>query len=209
MASIRNREDAGRKLKELLIENNQSFDVCIGLNEGGVVVSEKIAEAFNRPVNLLKVASFGLPSAPTMDLGSVTDEGTLSINPEVEKAVNVKPSYVASVAEEKRFNARKEYYSYCNGLERPDLSGKSVFIVDDGSQPISALTAAIGYAKKSGSENIILGASFISEACLARLSRLADSTVFINSAKSVGGVSDFYERPERLEKDFVKDILMR
>jgi len=206
---LKNREDAGEKLRRLVLDTEDSFDVFLGINEGGVVVGEKIARAFNRQINLVKVKNFGLPSAPTLDLGAVTDEGTLSINPEVESAVTVKPDYVAEVADKKRFEARKCYSKYCKGLKRPSLKKREVFIVGDGSQSISALTAVVGYAKKSGASKICLGTSFLSHQDMELLSKLTDSVVAIESSNSFGSVDDFYRELRPLDKEIMSDILVQ
>jgi len=204
---LKDREDAGRKLCNILSEDERSFDIFIGLNEGGVVVGEAASEAFDIPLQLLKVESFGLPSAKSMDLGSVTDEGTLSINPEVEMAVEVKPEYIARVADEKRFNARKDYNKYCGSSKRPSLNGKRVLIIGDGSNFISALTASVGYCKKSGAKKISVYTPVVSKGLLNRLTNLTNSVIFVERFSSTGSINEFYSNVGVLEQDLIVKIL--
>lgn len=208
---LRNRTEAGETLGEMLQNRNNSPDILLGINKGGVIVAERIAKKTDQRVNIIVVEDFGLPSAPNLDLGSITDEGTLSVNPEIEQAVDVKAEYISRRAREKKIEARKNYLSYLDfkkdNREKSNLKNKHVALVDDGSHSISSITASLGFLKKTGVSSITFCTPLISHNEERRISYLTDSIVCIEKSTSKGSIDSFYKSASRVDKERVKEAI--
>lgn len=71
------RQDAGRRLGELLREQNVQADLVLGLPRGGVVVAAEVARLLERPLDVLVVRKIGHPRHREFAVGALAEPGVV------------------------------------------------------------------------------------------------------------------------------------
>src|SRR6516164_8947812 len=136
------RQEAGQKLGIYLRELGVEADLVLGLPRGGVVVAAEVARELALPLDVLIVRKIGHPLHREFAVGAlaepdvvVLDESVVGRNPLVRMQLKL------VIAEEQRRLERYGETFHRDGL--PDLTGKTVLLVDDGLATGATTEAAV------------------------------------------------------------------
>lgn len=148
----RDRSQAGRELAEALRERFEgSGAVVLGLPRGGVVVAAEVARELRLPLDIIVTSKLGAPGNPEFAVGAVDAEGTVVLNP----SVSVPESYVDDEAERKAAEVRRRISAYRGDRAAPELTGRTVLVVDDGLATGSTMRAAIASVRARGGHPVV------------------------------------------------------
>src|SRR5207302_9473229 len=125
------REDAGRKLGEHLREEGVQADLVLGLPRGGVIVAAEVAHILEAPLDVLIVRKIGHPLHREFAVGALAENGVVVRDEEVIARNPLIRSELNEVIEEER-ERLISYQSKFHRQSAPEVSGKSVLMVDDG-----------------------------------------------------------------------------
>ncbi len=89
----------------------------------------------------------------------------------------------------------------------PDLTGKTVIIVDDGVATGNTMLAAIESVKRKKPAKIILALGVAPSETVGRLSSVADQVICLETPEPFYAIGEFYERFEQVEDNEVKNAL--
>ncbi|MDB6088609.1 MAG: putative phosphoribosyl transferase, partial [Gammaproteobacteria bacterium] len=130
---FRDRREAGRLLaKELAAFANRPDVIVLALPRGGVPVGFEVARALGAPLDLFLVRKLGVPGYEELAMGAVASGGLRVLNDKVVKTLRIPDHVIESVvAKEEKELARRERL-YRGGRPLPDLTGRTVILVDDG-----------------------------------------------------------------------------
>jgi predicted phosphoribosyltransferase len=129
---FRDRRDAGRVLAGLLEHHLGRDDVVVlGLPRGGVPVAYEVATALDAPLDIFVVRKLGVPGHEELALGDVAT------------GFGITSDAIREVAEREGRELARQEQAYRNGRPMPDLSGKTVILVDDGLATGSSMQAAV------------------------------------------------------------------
>jgi predicted phosphoribosyltransferase len=167
------REEAGRRLGHDLQAKGVQAEIVLGLPRGGVVVAAEVARVLDVPLDVLVVRKIGHPLHREFAVGAlaendvvVFDEALLGNNPRIRVAL------MDIVEEEKaRLSA---YLATFHPHGAPDVSGKSLLLVDDGLATGATTRAAVISARKKSAGRIVVAAPVASTHAVEMLSREAD-----------------------------------
>jgi putative phosphoribosyl transferase len=186
------REDAGRRLGWRLKEQGIQADLVLGLPRGGVVVAAEVAHVLKLPLDVLIVRKVGHPMHREFAVGALAEcgvvvfyEAVIGFNPLVQADLK------AIVAEE---NAR--LISYQDKFHRgrpPELSDKTVLVVDDGLATGATTEAAVRSARKQSARRILVAAPVASAHALERLQRVADNVIVLLVDPEFEAVGRYYD----------------
>jgi len=137
------RADAGRALARWIVSAPDPDAVVFALPRGGVPVARPVADALGCPLLPVLVRKLPIPTDPEMGFGAVTIDGTVRLNDSVVRAFDITEQTVSDVVEHVREEIVRRAGVYPGGWPLPDLTGRSVWIVDDGlATGLTMLTAA-------------------------------------------------------------------
>ena len=141
---FRDRRDAGRVLAGLLEQYRGRDDVVVlGLPRGGVPVAYEVAIALDALLDVFLVRKLGVPGHEELAMGAIASGGVIVLNEDVAVGIGISSDAIREVAErESRELARREQV-YREGRPVPELTGKTVILVDDGLATGSSMRAAI------------------------------------------------------------------
>ena len=130
---FRNREEAGRILADKLSQyRNDPTALILALPRGGVVVGYQLSLALHAPLDVFMTRKIGAPGNPEYAIGAVTETGSHSLNQEAVNSFDLSRHELDQLIhiQEKEIARRKDLYR--QGRPLPQLTGRTVLLVDDG-----------------------------------------------------------------------------
>jgi putative phosphoribosyl transferase len=130
---FRNREEAGRMLADKLSQyRNDPTALLLALPRGGVAVGYQLSLALHLPLDVFITRKIGAPSNPEYAIGAVAETGLRYLNQEAVSAFGLSRYELDRLIliQEKEIARRKNLYR--QGRPLPQLTGRTVLLVDDG-----------------------------------------------------------------------------
>jgi putative phosphoribosyl transferase len=130
---LKNREEAGRRLvAELMHYRHDPGGLILALPRGGVAVGYQLSLGLHLPLDVFITRKIGAPGNPEYAMGAVAEAGSRYVNHEVVNALGVSRNEMERLiqAQEKEIVRRKDLYR--QGRSLPQLTDRTVFLVDDG-----------------------------------------------------------------------------
>ena len=130
---FRNREEVGRILAdELSRYRNDPTALILALPRGGVAVGYQLSQALHLPLDVFITRKIGAPGNPEYAIGAVAETGARSLNQEAVNSFGLSRHELDQLihVQEKEIARRKVLYR--QGRSLPQLTGRTVLLVDDG-----------------------------------------------------------------------------
>lgn len=130
---FRNREEAGWMLAEKLSHyRNDPTGLILALPRGGVAVGYQLSLALHIPLDVFITRKIGAPGNPEYAIGAVAETGSRYLNQEAISSFDLSRHELERLvhAQEKEIARRRDLYR--QGRPLPQLTGRTVFLVDDG-----------------------------------------------------------------------------
>jgi len=203
--SYRDREHAGRVLA-LLIGRDYKEGVVMAIPNGGVAVGIEISRRLGFGFALLVVRKLHVPWNRESGFGAITPDGAFCINDELVRELGLKRSDILKITGEElnEIVARVKKYR----ADLPDITGRTVFLVDDGLASGYTMIAAIQMARKLKAGKIIVAVPTASASAAEKITAVADGLICPNVREgSYFAVADAYENWYDLTDDEVEKRL--
>ena len=130
---FRNREEAGQILADKLSQyRNDPTALILALPRGGVVVGYQLSLALHIPLDVFITRKIGAPDNPEYAIGAVAETGSRYLNQEAVSSFGLSRYGLDRLihVQEKEIARRKDLYR--QGRPLPQLTGRTVLLVDDG-----------------------------------------------------------------------------
>ena len=130
---FRNREEAGRILADQLSQyRNDPTALIFALPRGGVSVGYQLSLALHVPLDVFLTRKIGAPGNPEYAIGAVAETGSRHLNQEAVRSFGLSRNELDRLihVQEKEIARRKDLYR--QGRPLPQLTGRTVLLVDDG-----------------------------------------------------------------------------
>jgi len=130
---FRNREEAGRMLADKLSQyRNDPTALILALPRGGVAVGYQLSLALHVPLDVFITRKIGAPDNPEYAIGAVAETGSHYLNQEAVSSFGLSRHGLERLIhfQEKEIARRKGLYR--QGRLLPQLTGRTVLLVDDG-----------------------------------------------------------------------------
>src|SRR6266513_2849637 len=149
------RAEAGRVLGLKLSKYSGRDDVIVlGLPRGGVPVAYEVAQALRIPLDVFIVRKLGVPGFEELAVGAIASGGVRVLNEEVVRALPNADEIIDAVTERETAELQRREQSYRDGRPAPELSGKTVILVDDGLATGATMRAAVKALRQRGAAKI-------------------------------------------------------
>ncbi|MCI0427493.1 MAG: phosphoribosyltransferase [Nitrospiraceae bacterium] len=130
---FRNREEAGGVLADKLSHyRNDPTALILALPRGGVAVGHQLSFALHIPLDVFMTRKIGAPGNPEYAIGAASETGSLYLNQAAVSSFGLSRYELERLihAQEKEIARRKDLYR--QGRPLPQLTGRTVLLVDDG-----------------------------------------------------------------------------
>jgi putative phosphoribosyl transferase len=203
------RTDAGRRLAKLLKRRIQGPCIVLAIPRGGVVVGYEVAKELGCPLDVVISRKVGAPAQPELAVGAVAEDGAVFVDEEIAVLVGVSRDYVERRAREELREVRRRAEEYRGGREMPDLSGKTVILVDDGLATGLTMMAAVHMARNKGAEKVVVAVPVSPPETVAKLRRHADEVICLETPTNFYAIGQFYDRFDQLTDEETNSILRK
>ena len=202
------RAAAGRELGRFLAGCGLRVDVVLGLPRGGVVVAAEVARILQCPLEALVVRKIGHPRHPEFAVGALAEHGIVLLDQDVLKRHHVTQAEldVVVAAETGRLRAHQSRFHPCG---EPNLSGRSVLLIDDGLATGATTEAAVLSAKKQLAATVAVASPVASTHAVQRLGAIADNVFALISDPDFMAVGQYYDEFPQTSDEEVVALLRR
>lgn len=207
--TFRDREDAGRRLAERLLDYAGKGAVVLAIPRGGVPVGLEIARVIGARFDIIVVRKMPIPWNPEAGFGAVTADGTTVLNESMLRGLRMTQEQIRCAAEEVRAEVVRRMRLYRGGsMELPDLEGRPVILVDDGLASGYTMMAAIQSLEKHKPSEVLVAVPVASSGACRLVKPKVDGFVALTVSERLPfAVADFYRNWSDLTDEQVLSYL--
>jgi predicted phosphoribosyltransferase len=207
---FRDRTHAGQVVAEMLVGLRGSEATVLAVPAGGLPVGAAVANALALPLDVAVVSKITLPWNTEVGYGAVAFDGTVRINEELVGSVGLGQQEIQRGIEETTAKVRRRVAALRGAGSAPDLSGRSLVVVDDGLASGFTMRTAVEALRGAGASGIVVAVPTGSLRCVEELTPRADALYCANVR---GGwsfaVADAYQHWYDVDEGEARAILAR
>jgi len=203
-----NRYEAGEVLAGELASRSLHDPVVFGIPRGGVAVAFPIARRLTCPLEVLVLKKVPVPWSPEAGIGAVAPDKTLILNEPMVASLRLRPSEIEPIVQRVYQEVLRRDRLYRGGRPFPDLSNRSVILVDDGLATGYTMLAAVEFVRRRGAGKVVVAAPVASDSSVAVLAPKVDEQVILHVSDALAfAVADFYEDFSEMMDEEVLELL--
>lgn len=203
---FRDREEAARRLVERLDHYRGRSPLVLAVPRGAVPMGRIVADAIGGDLDVVLVHKLGAPDNPELAIGSVTEDGDVTVSPFAWE-IGVTQEYVDREAAEQLevLQARRRRYTPVREPVNP--AGRVVIVVDDGVATGATLLAALKGLRKRNPAELVAAIAVSPRETLERIRHEAGRVVCLATPEPFFAVGQFFLRFPQVSDDEVVDLL--
>ncbi len=181
--------------------------IVLALPRGGAPVGYEVAAALGAPLDVYVVRKLGVPGHEELAMGAIATGGTVVLNDRVVQGLEIpQPAIDAAVVREQEELDRRQR-AYRDDRALPDLTGRTVVLVDDGLATGSTMRAAVQSVKEHRPGRVVIAVPVASRQTIAELAPDVDDVVVVATPTPFYAVGQAYADFAQTTDDEVRDLL--
>ena len=206
---FKNREHAGKMLLEKItsIQLDIHNTVVIALPRGGVPVALPVAQGLHLPLDIVLVKKIGVPSAPELAIGAVSEDGEVFYNKDLMQYFNYSESDMMPYKKVALDKLEVLGAELRGARTREKLENKDVIIVDDGIATGATIEVVLQLMQKKKVKKIIIATPVISPDVIQKLQNHVDKIISVIAPQFLSSIGEWYEDFDQVETKNVVKIL--
>ncbi|HRD56135.1 MAG TPA: phosphoribosyltransferase family protein [Parachlamydiaceae bacterium] len=203
-----NRQDAGKKLIELLKEYKEMPVVVYALPRGGVVVAAEIARFLHAPLDLIFAHKIEHPYYPEYAVGAVSESGHM-ISPSPEILLSLGQDWLEQQKAYQINEIKRKRKKYLKGQKEISVENKIAILVDDGIATGLTLQAGIKELKSRHPKKIVVAVPVAPASSAHLIKTMVDdyAGIEIEDDEFLGSVGAYYKEFDQLKDEEVIETL--
>jgi predicted phosphoribosyltransferase len=209
-ARYRDRSDAGRRLAhELAGYANRPDVIVLALPRGGVPVAYEVALALHAPLDVFLVRKLGLPDHEEYAMGAIATGDVRILDERVVRAFGVTEAEIDAVTTAERRELARRERRYRGDRPPPDVSGRTVILVDDGLATGSTMLAAVTALRREDAARVVVAVPIAPAETCDAFRDVVDDIVCARTPEPFHAVGIWYEHFGQTSDDEVHELLAR
>ena len=210
-AIFTDRRQAGQVLAEQLSHfANRSDVVVLALPRGGVPVGYELARKLRVPLDVFVVRKLGVPGQEELAFGAIASGGVRVLNESIIYSLRLTDAMIERISAREQQELERRERLYRGDRPAPDLTGKTVIIVDDGLATGATMRAAVDAIKCLAAKHIVVAVPVGSRDTCSAMRRISDVLcVCAEMPEPFYGVGLWYEDFSQTTDEEVTDLLDR
>jgi putative phosphoribosyl transferase len=203
---FRDRAEAGRELGERLAEEyaGRPDVLVLALPRGGVVVGREVADQLDAPLDVLVVRKLGFPGQSELAMGAIASGGVRVLNEALLEQTGVSQGLVDDVVARERVELERREALYRGDRAAPDVTGKTVLVVDDGLATGSTMLAAVEALRSLRAGRVVVAVPTAPRQTREALEDVADEVICLRQPDPFYAVGLSYEDFAEVSDDEVR-----
>ncbi|MFL5618150.1 MAG: phosphoribosyltransferase [Gemmatimonadaceae bacterium] len=194
---FRDRLDAGRRLAaELRAYEGRPNVIVLALPRGGVPVGFEVASALHAPLDVFVVRKLGLPWHEELAMGAIAASSTGSVrvlDRDLIRVARVSDEELARVTAVERAELERRERQYRGDLPFPDLTDKTVILVDDGLATGSTMRVAVAALRQEAPARIVVAVPVAAPESCDAFRDIADEIICAETPEPFRAVGQWYD----------------
>ncbi len=204
---FRNREDAARRLAQVLRRRAWHDPLVLAIPRGGVVTGAVLARALGAELDIVLTRKLRAPGQPELAIGAVSEDGRVFLNPDAEELLGHMTGYLAQEVRSQLAEIARRRKIF-RGVRPPAaVAGRSVIVTDDGIATGSTMIAALQTVGAQGARERIVAVPVAPPDRLAEVRRWCDDVVCLRSPSPFHAIGQFYDDFTQVEDEEVMRLL--
>ena len=207
---FRDRTEAGRILAQELSHYEGRDDVIVlALPRGGVPVGYEVAKALGAPLDVFVARKLGLPDHPELAMGAIASGGAAVLDEALVQRLGISEDAIRQVVAREAHELQRREAAYRDGRPPPDLSGKTVILVDDGLATGATMRAAALAVKAHQPERVIVAVPVAAAQTCDEFREDVDEIICAVTPEPFYAVGMWYENFDQTTDEEVRELLAR
>jgi putative phosphoribosyl transferase len=197
------RTEAGERLAAVLTQFRERPDtVVLGLARGGIPVAAAAAKALYLPLGAVLVRKLGIPGHEETAYGALAWARGRTVRllnkPLLDRVLEhgVREELLHQVEQRERAELLRRVDLYPQS--DPEISGKTVLLIDDGLATGATMRAAVEAVREGGAKAVVAAAPVGSIEAEASVERVCDAVLCLHLPGKFRAVGSFYRHFEQL-----------
>lgn len=205
------RRAAGRALATLIKHSVpiQADALVLGLPRGGVPVADEVSAAISAELDILVVRKLGSPGYEELAMGAIAGAGIRVLNDDVIAIRNISAAEIETVARKEGAELERRQCAYRGDRPLPTLTGRQVFLVDDGLATGATMRAAIAFARAQRPAEIIVAVPVAAADTARELRQTVDRLICVEEPAMFMAIGQFYSDFGQTSDEEVIALLQR
>ncbi|MHC9296915.1 phosphoribosyltransferase [Mycobacterium sp. LTG2003] len=142
--TFQDRREAGQVLAQRLASYRGDPHVLVlGLARGGVPIAWEVASFLGAPLDVFLVRKLGVPQWQELAMGALASGGGVVINDSLVRRLGISEDEVTEAIQRETVELDRRERAYRGERPAPDLTDRTVILVDDGIATGSSMLAAV------------------------------------------------------------------
>lgn len=190
---FRNRSEAGQALaKKLLAYAHRNDVLVLALPRGGVPVAYEVATALQVPLDVFIIRKLGVPGREELAMGAIASGGVRVLNHEIRNYLRIREPEIEAIGAREQKELERRERLYRGDRPAPDVSGRTVILVDDGLATGATMRAAVLALRLRQPARIIVAVPVAPLSVGEDLLQEADDCVCVFQPPLLDGVGRWY-----------------
>ena len=208
------RTEAGRSLAPVVATHldrlaHHGRPLVLALPRGGVPVGYEVARAVDADLDVIAARKIGVPGQPEVGLGAVTEDGPPILDRTLLHHLGLDERQIQPLIQRERAEVRRRLARYRGARPHPNLTDRTVVIVDDGLATGVTARAALAAARAHRPAHLVYAAPICAAQSAAGLESEADAVLCAQTPDDFGAVSRWYHDFTQLSDTDVERLLAK
>ena len=203
------RREAGQRLGEVLLAYRDEQPLVLGLPRGGVVVAYEVARMLKAPLDVIVARKIGAPGQPELGIGAIAPGDTLVVDPYIVRVLGLSEEDIRQLAEREQRELERRIRLYRGDKPMPDVTGRTVIVVDDGLATGVTARAAMRSLRKQHPRKIILAVPVCAPDTAEALKKEADEVICLFAPPDFRAVGLWYRDFSQTSDEEVIELLQK
>jgi putative phosphoribosyl transferase len=194
MSFFNDRADAGRRLAKRLSEYANRDDVLIlALPRGGVPVAFEVAKELNVKMDVFIVRKLGVPGNEELAMGAIASDNIRVLNEDVVRSFQIPREIIDRVAADELRELERRERLYRGNRPKPNISGSTVILIDDGLATGATMRAAVAAVKTKNPAEVVIAVPVAAPDTCNAFKNEVDEITCVATPEPFYGVGAWYE----------------
>lgn len=193
------RKDAGERLARALEKYKNTDVLVLGIPRGGVEVGYEVAKYLNAGFSILVSRKLPMPDNPEAGFGAIAEDGSTFIFKDAYGWLSQET--INEIVEEQKGEIKRRIDVLRKGERLPEISGRTVILVDDGIAMGSTMRASLMLCKNKKAGKIVVASPVSSTSVANEIEDMVDEIVVLEKPRFFRAVAqvyrNWYDVPDR------------